>query len=76
VTVHPIFEPRPDDESIRLDPRCYDDGTKYEGAEVAELFAQENVEVMQAIRSMSPEKKKEREKLQARRKEKQLSFVT
>jgi hypothetical protein len=59
-------------ESIRLDPRSYDDGTRYEGAEVAELFARENVAVMQAIRSMSPEQnKKEREKLEARRKEKE-----
>jgi hypothetical protein len=56
-------------ESIRLDPRSYDDGKKYEGAEVAEQYVQENIDVMRAIRSMTPEQnQKEREKLEARRK--------
>jgi hypothetical protein len=58
-------------ESIRLDPRVYDDGTKYVGGEIMDIYAQENTELMQAIRSLSPEQnEQQRRELEARRKKK------
>jgi hypothetical protein len=58
-------------ESIRLDPRQYDNEAAYEGTDLLNAYARENTEVMEAIRRTSPEQYKEqREEMEARRKRK------